>query len=100
MTLLQNVRGLVELDDLGVRGQRPMVIRAPFRFGQVIFVAFDLDASPLAEWPGRARMVEQILQAARQGDRPRSSDQPTGQVAHLGYTHHHCRRHQIKQHSF
>jgi hypothetical protein len=39
-----------------------MVVRAPFGFGQVIFVAFDLDQEPFAGWEGRPRFVQRLLQ--------------------------------------
>jgi len=85
MTVLASPRGRVDLLEVAVGGEQPMVIRAPFGFGQVQFVAFDLDQPPLAEWPGRGRFVAQLLagETAAQPARPRRPQ--TGRVAHVGY---------------
>lgn len=51
-------RGRVEAqvgDDL------PLVIRSPLGFGEVVFVALDLDQPPLANWSQRDRLVAKLL---------------------------------------
>ncbi|MFV1967956.1 MAG: hypothetical protein ACC628_21235 [Pirellulaceae bacterium] len=87
MTLLEETQGAVELGDTGPSGYRPMIVRWAYGLGQVVFVAFDLDVSPFAEWEGRARIVAQILEPSSYsyshsagGRSPQS-----GRVAHLGY---------------
>ncbi len=85
MTQLEQVRGNVELYDEGVNGRRPMVIRAPFGFGQVVFAAFDLDQPPLSEWEGRSRMVVKILRGTQAEENRTVGRQQSGQVSHVGY---------------
>lgn len=66
---LKQVRGKIELRQ-GLRASEvPLVIRAPYGFGEVTFVAIDLDGQRLAKWEGRPRFIASLLhadQAARQ----------------------------------
>jgi hypothetical protein len=85
LTILTDVDGRIELADVTVAGSRPLVVRAPFGFGQIVFVAFDLDASPVASWEGRSRIVNRLLQGSDdQSDRRASREQAT-HVARFGY---------------
>ena len=45
-SVLRDVRGEIELAD----GEVPLVVRAPFGFGEVLFVAADLDRAPISDW--------------------------------------------------
>jgi hypothetical protein len=86
LTMLENVRGVIELSDTGVLGMRPLVVRASHGFGQVIFVAVDLELPPLSNWQGRTYMVGRLLRDGLSGsDQPATSRQG-GRMAHVGFT--------------
>ena len=54
---LADVQGVVEADERGM----PLVIRTARGFGQVIFVAVDLDQPPLDKWSDRPLLVARLL---------------------------------------
>jgi hypothetical protein len=54
---LADVQGVVEAEDRGI----PLVIRTARGFGQVVFVAADLDQSPLNKWSDRSLLVARLL---------------------------------------
>jgi hypothetical protein len=85
MTLLQDVRVLPEAYEGTGPYDRPSIVRFPLGFGQVTFVAVDLDQAPFTQWQGRPRLVAKILQG--QSDRRDESavEQRSGQVMHVGY---------------
>ena len=70
----------VEVD--GDRGAErvPLVVRTPLGFGEIVFVAIDLDQPPLASWRGRPALLRRLL------DRPqaRASGSTRGVYSH-GY---------------
>lgn len=77
--LLQDLQGIVEL-----RGENlPLVIRRPWGLGQVIFVAVDLDAAPLTDWPNRGLLVSRLLDLPVAA--PGVRDEPAA-VMHYGFT--------------
>jgi hypothetical protein len=85
MTVLNQVRGDLELYDVGINGRRPMIIRAPFGFGRVVFVAFDLDQPPFSNWDGRSRMVLKIVRGEFSQENRTAAQSQSGQVSHIGY---------------
>ncbi len=54
---LADVQGKVEASDSGL----PLVVRTARGFGQVIFLAVDLDRSPMSNWSDRPLMVAKLL---------------------------------------
>lgn len=75
---LAGVRGVVEVDE----GGTPLVIRTARGFGQVVFVAVDLDQWPLSKWPDRPRLLARLL------DLPGSGSEESAENAammHYGY---------------
>ena len=85
MTVLEGVQGRIEAyDGVGDTGQRPMVIRQLIGFGQVVFVAVDLDQPPFVDWPARLRLLRRI--SLGEESLGSSDSSPTGsQVSHFGY---------------
>ena len=85
MTVLENVQGRVEAyDGVGDAGQRPMIIRQLLGFGQVVFVAVDLDRPPFVEWPAQRRLLRRISL----GEEPVGGTEASAtgtQVSHFGY---------------
>jgi hypothetical protein len=60
---LEDVVGRIEVAD----GNRPLIVRSPRRFGQVVFVAVDLDRRPFIDWEGRGTLVTRLLGLAEPG---------------------------------
>jgi len=75
---LAGVEGVVEVREAG----SPLVVRTPRGFGQVVFVAADLDRPPLDAWIDRPALVGKLL------DLPAGPAEETAQgsaVMHFGY---------------
>ena len=54
---LADVQGVVEARE----GDLPLIVRTARSFGQVVFIAADLDQPPLAKWKGRGLLVAKLL---------------------------------------
>ena len=59
-------KGDIEVAD----GNLPLVVRTPRRFGQVVFVAVDLDRRPFPDWEGRGNLVARLLGLSEPGTGP------------------------------
>ena len=69
--MLDDLKGVVELTDVAATA-RPLIIRSPLGFGQIVFVAFDLELPSIADWEGRADILGRVLQTqSSQPDRRR-----------------------------
>ncbi len=79
---LVETRGEVELRD----GETPLVVRAPHGLGEVLFVAIDLDAPPLANWSARLDLVLRLLGRTEPGSTGAAADNVNLQSVRLGYT--------------
>ncbi len=87
MTAVTDVRGQVVISETTPAGRLPAIVRSPYGFGKVIFVAFDLDKPPFADWQGRPSLVDKIVKEDQRGERDgASSSRRSGRVAHLGFT--------------
>ena len=75
---LADVQGTVEAREADL----PLVIRTARGFGQVIFVAADLDRPPLSEWPDRPLLVAKLLDCPP--SRAEESDENAAMM-HFGY---------------
>ncbi len=76
---LADIQGVIEVDERGV----PLVIRTARGFGQVIFVATDLDQPPLSKWPDRPLLVARLLDLpAGHAD----ESQENAAMMHYGYS--------------
>src|SRR5206468_2732505 len=62
----------------------PLVIRQPFGFGEIVFVALDWDAPPIAGWSGRGYLFDKLF---RRSVNPaeKTSDASGGAFAQTGY---------------
>lgn len=77
--LLADVTGQVEARE----ARLPLVVRRPLGFGQIVFVAFDLDRPPLSDWLDRGLLVRKLL------DLPTTQAEEVGDnraVMHYGFT--------------
>jgi hypothetical protein len=61
LALIENPRGVVLAHAGRTASETPLVIRAPLGFGEVTFVAFDLDSPAIIGWNGRAALMRQLL---------------------------------------
>ena len=85
MTLLVEQRGRVEAyEDFGGR-RTPTVIRSSHGFGQVVFVAVDLDQFPLSEWTGRARLLGRLLEVTVGPVPNDDTDRQYDQLTQIGF---------------
>jgi hypothetical protein len=85
LTLLRDISGRVQAYEGFGGEQRPTVIQAAYGFGQVVFVGFDLDLPPLAEWTdGRPRLVSRLIDLAL-GSPAGDDDRPSGQLSQMGF---------------
>jgi len=75
---LADVQGVIEVGD----PKTPLVIRTARGFGQVIFVAADLDQSPLNRWSDRPLLVARLLDMPT-GSAGNSSENAA--MMHYGY---------------
>ncbi len=81
---LRNVRGKIEAYAGSHARDLPLIVRAPHGFGEVVFVAFDLQGPPLAGWRGRAQLFDKLL--GRSAPRvSQDESQGLGQVTTLGF---------------
>lgn len=65
---LTEVKGIVEAYAGRSSGETPLIVRTPYGFGEVTFVAFDLDASAIASWQGRSSLLMRLLDAEPEKD--------------------------------
>ena len=82
---LEAVQGRVEL----VQDSLPLVVSTAFGFGQVTFVAFDLNEERFTQWKGYSGLVQGILNSidSNESANSRSSGSSKGsRVSHVGYT--------------
>ena len=83
VTRLAEVDGQVLMDEAG-SGDRPLAIRSARGLGEVIFVGIDVDHPALAQWPGRARLLANLL-ASSHGRADEEQSEPRRAVTHVGY---------------
>jgi hypothetical protein len=84
-TRLTLARGKVLVEEGGaISANRPLVVHAPYGFGQVVFVGLDLDHPSLAAWKGRPQLWARLLQSER-AQREASDGESRRSVTHLGY---------------
>lgn len=77
---LVDVHGRVELAE----GDFPLVVRRPYTFGEVTFLAFDLSQPPLVDWAGRNLSVKRLLGQRTQREAKDAIDASATVAANLG----------------
>jgi hypothetical protein len=78
--------GAIELrEGAGEPPNRPLVIRFPYRFGQVVLANFDIDHAGLVAWPGQPAFLASLLTAGKREEAD-ITEESRGQVTELGYT--------------
>lgn len=76
---------VVGFEGAGGTNDRAMITQYAFGFGEITFVALDLDQAPLLHWPARPRLLARLLQTRGDDEDSATSGQATGQLTHVGY---------------
>ncbi len=58
---LVEVRGRIESFSGSGPSDLPLVVRTPRGFGEIVFVAFDIDQAPIADWKARPQLLSRLL---------------------------------------
>jgi len=61
---LSGVRGSIESFAGSGPSDLPLVVRTPRGFGEIVFVAFDLDRAPISDWKARPQLLARLLGVA------------------------------------
>lgn len=70
----------------GGTNDRAMVVRYPVSFGDITYVALDLELPPLKDWPERPRLLARLLHGRSEREESTFGDeQGGGKVTHLGF---------------
>ena len=81
---LRDVRGAIEIHAGGRATEMPLVVRSLFGFGEVTFVALDLDTPELQDWVGFDRLVQQLLRS-QPSDQTNADEASTGPLVARAY---------------
>lgn len=84
MSLLTDTSGHIDAHE-SIGHHVPVVIRAPYGFGQIVFLAVDLDSPPISTWSGRPRLVARLLDPSLRRPDESEAQRSTGQLSHVGY---------------
>ncbi|HWB12133.1 MAG TPA: hypothetical protein VG826_23100 [Pirellulales bacterium] len=77
---LNDVKGQIELSE----GDFPLVVRRPYTFGGVTFLAADFSRSPLVDWAGRGLAIKRLLGQRTKGETKDQLESSASPGAHLG----------------
>ena len=86
LAVFKDLRGTVTcFEGTGGANDRALVVQYPVGFGEVTYVALDLEQAPLAQWPARPRLIARLLQTRSEEEDSAIGSEGLGQVTHLGY---------------
>jgi hypothetical protein len=63
----------------------PLVIRSPVGFGQLTFLAVDLDLAPVSRWKARPELLAALLSSGAGATPAAGASEPQGQTTQYGY---------------
>jgi hypothetical protein len=84
MTVLDDVRGRIDVAQTIGPTARPMVVRYPVGFGQVTLLTVDLDRGPIAAWRERGKLVRRLVEGPA-GSEGAEHGAVRGRVSHIGF---------------
>ncbi len=85
LAVFKRLRGTVVCyEGAGGANDRALVVQYPCGFGEVTFLALDLEQAPLAEWPARPRLLARLLQTRSEEEDSAIGQEGLGQVTHVG----------------
>jgi hypothetical protein len=82
---LVDVAGKIEAYEGVRRADLPLVVRTPRGFGEIVFVAADLDRPPLSTWAGRQQLWDKLLGRDKQPI-AQEDEAEQGRVTRSGYS--------------
>ncbi|HEY2148252.1 MAG TPA: hypothetical protein VGH32_09970 [Pirellulales bacterium] len=82
---LTQVRGRILASPASRPDDAPLVIRSPVGFGQLTFLAVDLDLPPISRWKARPELLAALLSRGTGGTPAAGTTEPQGQAAQYGY---------------
>ena len=85
-TQLEGVQGHIELSDKLSDPDIPLIVRTPYGFGEVLFVAADLDQPPLANWSAQTKLLLRLLDRTEIATNSGTARETSVQRIRLGYT--------------
>lgn len=83
---LTDVTGMVEAAEGTGREALPLVVRSPYGFGEVVFVAFDLDDAAIGRWRAKPKLFDRLLGRGGETTPGTPGTSAFGAVNTLGYT--------------
>ncbi len=86
MAMIRQPRGEVVAAEPFADEAIPIVVRDLYGFGQITFVALDLDSEALRRWSGRTRFILRLLNLTVAKGGERQAETYRGQVSHLGFS--------------
>lgn len=81
---LRDVRGRIEAYAGLHSRDLPLVVRTPHGFGEIVFIAFDLEQAPLSQWAARPQLFDKLLRRSK-SNAGQSESGTLGQVTTLGF---------------
>ncbi|MHB0955658.1 MAG: hypothetical protein ACYC6N_18650 [Pirellulaceae bacterium] len=86
LALFTDLRGkVICFEGAGGANDRAMVVQYPVGFGEVTYLALDLEQGPLAQWAARPRLLARLLQTRSEEEDSAIGSEGLGQMTHLGY---------------
>lgn len=85
LALIQQPAGIIELAEREGPESRPVLVRQNYGLGQVVFVAIDLNQSPVKQWKGRERLLARLLKWTLGSETEQTFSASIGAVKHTGY---------------
>ena len=80
---IENIEGMILLQ----QGDYPLIVRRARGFGEIVFVAFDLDSPRLVEWPGFGNLIQRLQNQvdAQESAQSQATESRGSSVSHFGY---------------
>jgi hypothetical protein len=80
---IEEVDGVVLLQ----QDDHPLIIRQARGFGEIVFVAFDLDSPRLVQWPGYGNLIQRLQNQvdAQEAAQSQTSESRGSSISHFGY---------------
>ncbi len=82
---LTQIRGRILASPASRPEDAPLVIRSPMGFGQLTFLAVDLDLPPISRWKARPELLAALLSRGAGGTPAAGTSEPQGQATQYGY---------------
>lgn len=80
---IEEIDGVVLLQ----QDDHPLIIRQARGFGEIVFVAFDLDSPRIVQWPGHGNLIQRLQNQvdAQEAAQSQTSESRGSSISHFGY---------------